>query len=401
MEFFCVSAMVSAMDEKVKKKLLLIVPRLGLGGQEHMIANVAQIMASDYDVTVVVFDGRDPAFQVECRLIDLSIPAAPGLLRKIKNALLRAYKLRKLKRKERFDFCFSTGPTANLVNVLSRGRGMTIIRTSSYTDCEENTVNRFIFRHCDRIICCAELIRMKLISTYDVPQEKVFTIYNPLDIHTILEHGNENVSDYVFSNHTVVSLGRLDAGKNFPRIIKAFSLVKQEIHDAQLLIIGDGEEKERLEEIIDQLKLQNSVTLLGFRTNPAPYLKRSCVFVQTTFFDGFPNALVEGMCFLPVIAADCKSGPREILSKGRLDVVCSGIEEADYGILIRPANMEELKQGINKKITEDDRLLAAAVLMLLQDEDKREKMKERAAERVKSFSFERFRDSLVNMLEKQ
>ncbi|MCH5259482.1 MAG: glycosyltransferase [Lachnospiraceae bacterium] len=383
----------------MKKKLLLIVPNLRFGGQQRVIANVAQIMTSDYDVTVVLFDGRDPAFHVDCRVVDFSIPAAPGRLRKIKNVLLRAYKLRKLKRKEQFDFCLSTGPTANLINVLSKGHGMTIVRTSSYDDCKKNTINRYIFRHCDCAISCAELTRKKLISTFDLSPEKVFTIYNPLDIHTILERGNENVSDYVFSAHTVVSLGRLDAGKNFPRIIKAFSLAKKEIRDAQLLVIGDGEEKKKLEEVIGQFKLQDSVTLLGFRINSAPYLKRSCVFVQASFVEGFPNALVEGMCFLPVIAADCKSGPREILSNGRLDVVCNGIEEADYGILVRPANMDELKRDISEEITENDRLLAEAILVLLQDEDKREKMKKRAAERVKSFTFNRFRDSLVDILE--
>lgn len=400
MEFCCVSAMVSKMDKKLKKKLLLIVPTLQCGGQEHVTANIAQIMASDYDVTVVLFDGRDQAYHVDCRLIDFSIPAAPGRLQKIRNALMRAYKLRKLKRKEQFDFCLSVGPTANLANVLSTGSGMTVIRTSSYMDCAKNTINRFIYHHCDRVICCAELIRKNLITSFDLSQEKVFTIYNPFDIYTILEHGKENVSDYIFSERTVVSLGRLDAVKNFPRIIKAFSLVKKEICDAQLLIIGDGEEKKRLEVMIDRLELQGSVALLGFRTNPAPYLKRSYVFVQASFAEGFPNALVEGMCFLPVVAADCKSGPREILSKGCLDVVCDGIEEADYGILVRPANMDELGQDIGVEIAENDCLLAKAILMLLQDRDKREKMKECAAERVKGFSFQRFRDGLTNILER-
>lgn len=378
------------------KKLLIVVPNLCLGGQQRVVVNMARIMEKHYDVSIVVFDSRDAFYSADCEVIDLKVPAAPGTLRKIKNALMRAAALQKLRRERKIDFCISVGPTANLVNVLSRGRGRTVIRTSDYTDCADRLLNRYIFGHCDRVVCCSGIIRQKVIANFDVPAQKAITVYNPVDVEALLRCGDEDVTDYTFSRHTIVAHGRLETQKNHLRLIKAFSLVHEQIPDAQLLIIGEGLLRSKLEALIERYGLSDCVALPGFRKNPFAYLRRCSLYVLSSFHEGFPNALVEGMCFLPVVAADCKSGPREILSNGSIDTVYGEIEEADYGILIRPSGENE---GWIEEITEDDRILAEAILRFLRDPQQSKEYQDRARKRAQEFSFERFYENVVRVLE--
>ncbi len=378
------------------KNLLIIVPNLTLGGQERVAVNMARIMAQDYNVTMVVFDSRNAAYSADCELIDLKIPAAPGKLAKVRNALRRAAALRRLRREREIDYCVSLGPTANFANVLSRGRGKTIVRTSSFADAANSRLNRFIFGNCDQVICCSEEIRKRIIADFSVSEKHAVSVYNPFNIETLFSNGKEDITDYSFRMTTIVAHGRLETVKNYPRLMKAFSLVHKQKSDIQLLIIGEGTLRPKLESLIARYGLQDSVTLLGFRKNPFAYLKRASLYVLPSYHEGFPNALVEGMCFLPVVAADCKSGPREILSNGSLDAVCDGIEEAEYGILVKPSDENE---GWIEEITEDDRILAEAILRLLNDPEKYEHYQKRARERAREFSLERFREGLLRVLE--
>lgn len=378
------------------KKLLIVVPTLCLGGQERVAVNMAHIMKKDYDVSIAVFDSRNAAYSADCEIIDLKIPAAPGTLKKMKNVLMRAIALRKLRHERKIDFCISLGLTANLANVLSRGRGRTVVSIHCYADCVSGLLNRYVYGHCDRVICCSEQIQQKIVADFGVPTKKSVTAYNPFDVGELLRYGDEEVTDHTFSGHTIAAHGRLDVIKNYPRLIKAFSLVHEQMPDTRLLIIGEGALRPRLEALIERYGLSGCAALLGFRANPFAYLKRCSLYVVTSYQEGFCNALIEGMCFLPAVAADCKCGPREILTNGPFGAVCEGIEEADYGILIRPSDESE---GWIEEITGDDRILAEAILRLLRNPRKSEEYRKRGFIRAQEFSFERFHENIARVLE--
>ena len=147
-----------------KRNLLLIVPTLQLGGQERVAVNTAEIMGNKYNVTMIIFDGRDRAYTPHCNVIDLKIPAKEGIFNKILNVFKRAYRIRTLKKKMQADFSLSFGTSANLVNVLSGKRGKCIISIRGFDATTEDIISKFIYRNCDNIISVSKAINGKKIG---------------------------------------------------------------------------------------------------------------------------------------------------------------------------------------------------------------------------------------------
>jgi GalNAc-alpha-(1->4)-GalNAc-alpha-(1->3)-diNAcBac-PP-undecaprenol alpha-1,4-N-acetyl-D-galactosaminyltransferase len=113
----------------------------------------------------------------------------------------------------------------------------------------------------------------------------------------------------------ILNVGRLDYQKNQDLLIKAFANVKNE--GWMLNIIGEGVNRSTYEDLIKSLKIENKAKLLGNKTDVDTYYNKSSIFVFSSRFEGFPNALTEAMYFgLPSISTDCPSGPSELISDG-------------------------------------------------------------------------------------
>jgi glycosyltransferase involved in cell wall biosynthesis len=111
----------------------------------------------------------------------------------------------------------------------------------------------------------------------------------------------------------VVAAGRLNPQKDYPTLLRAFADMTRQI-PAQLLILGEGDERAALEALALSLGIRNDVHFLGYVENPLPVMRRAQVFALTSTEEGFGNVLVEALAAgAPVVATDCPHGPREIL----------------------------------------------------------------------------------------
>lgn len=116
----------------------------------------------------------------------------------------------------------------------------------------------------------------------------------------------------------VLAVGRLHPQKDFPTLIKAFAKVRKD-QLARLIILGEGSERASLVNLVKELHLSNDVSLPGYVDNPFCYMRKAAVFVLSSTYEGMPNVLIQAMaCETPVVATDCKSGPREVLGNGNL-----------------------------------------------------------------------------------
>ena len=116
----------------------------------------------------------------------------------------------------------------------------------------------------------------------------------------------------------IIGIGRLTKQKNFAFLILAFEKILKKYPDYILLILGDGEQKMKLIELINRLKIQDKVFLLGFQNNVYKYLFKADCFILSSLWEDPGFVLLEaGLSNTCVISSNCMNGPQEILSNGK------------------------------------------------------------------------------------
>jgi glycosyltransferase involved in cell wall biosynthesis len=172
---------------------------------------------------------------------------------------------------------------------------------------------------------------------------KAEAINNPLPLQHIRTQARSALpvwADQVFAKRTILAAGRLEPEKGFDILLAAFAdLVHKRGLDLHLLILGEGTEHARLEELARRLEVSSRVFMPGFQQNPYPFFARSEVFVLSSRWEGLGLVLLEAMALgLPVISTDCPYGPREITKEGR------------YGVLVPPDNATALAEAADALI---------------------------------------------------
>lgn len=382
---------------KTKKNVMLIVPSLVSGGQERVAVNTATILAERYNITLAVFTMDNAVYNLDCRVVDLNVPSREGYRQKTINALKRITALKRLKQRLKIDVSISFGTSANLANVFSKVNDKIVISIHGYRSLmrslKTKTIDRTVYFKSDAIICVSEKMARDLASLFHIPHDKVFTVHNPYDSESLSNHAGQPIP-LRFRHPTVITMGRLEKVKGYRHLLHAFAHVHREIPEANLVFLGNGSQRDELEGLAMDLGLSDSIIFLGFQSNPFSYLAKCDLYALSSINEGFPNALVEAMaCGLPVIATDCKSGPREILTRIFDDKVADGVEEAEYGILVTPFIDDESDEPALEQN------LAEAIRRLLQDEHLSKHYKERSLQRARLFSFEAYRTKMITIIE--
>jgi glycosyltransferase involved in cell wall biosynthesis len=181
----------------------------------------------------------------------------------------------------------------------------------------EKSLLWYLLRRPSLIVTPSEGVKRDLINNFGASEKKISVIYNGIDIKRVRDMSQEppDTTD-VFEGKTIVTSCRLNAQKDFTTLLKAFREVRK-IVESKLIIIGDGELREEITRLAETLGLSEDVVITGFKRNPFRILRSADVFVLSSFFEGFPNVIVEAMALgIPVVATDCPSGPAEIIQNG-------------------------------------------------------------------------------------
>jgi glycosyltransferase involved in cell wall biosynthesis len=181
-------------------------------------------------------------------------------------------------------------------------------------------LSKHLYRFADEIVVASEGSKIDAATVLRMPIDAMRVIHNPVVTPRLIEQANAPADQPWFADDVpvVLSVGRLHPHKNYETLIRAFERVRS-AEDAGLVIIGDGERRDRLVSLVDELGLEDDVSLPGSKTNPYPYMRRSSVFALSSVTEALPLALIEAMaCGCPVVATDCSSGPVDILDGGRV-----------------------------------------------------------------------------------
>ena len=372
------------------KKILVVVPSLGIGGQERIAVNTARCLSNEYCVELVVFQTREREYQTDVPVHNLNLPTQKNRLKKVVWQMRRALKLARLRNSERVDFVYSLGMTANLTNVLSGliSKGKTIISIHGFAEVKRNRANTFIFRKANAVVCIAQEMQYQLLALY--PQLKnTVVIENGYDLETVL---NAPLPERVFDKSAprLIAMGRLEDVKRYGILINAFAIVANAIPKASLSILGEGTKQESLQNLAKSLGLEQKVSFLGYQANPYDTLKDHDIFALTSKNEGFPNALIEVMsCGLAIVSVDCLSGPREILSEHYMPTPVQGICFEKYGVLVE--NFADEGQLI--------KLFAEALIRLIRTEDKVLMYQKNGKSRATDFSLDVYKDKLCKLFD--
>lgn len=392
-----------------KKNLLIIVPTLHQGGYERVAAITAKLMQDYFNVTLLIFDDKNANYDVTgVDVVNINLPSQKSKIGKVVNLIRRAIAIRNIKNKRKIDIAYSFGDTANLANSLSKAHEKTVTGLRCYTDMEAPRHIRLYTRKSDLILSCSREIMAVLEKDYKF--SKTEFIYNPTDIETIDKLGTEEITDYPFEPGTKVisCMARDNYIKGIWHLIKAFSIVSKKYSNLRLMILGRGEYTAN-KELVKKLGLSDKVSFTGVKKNPFAYVAKSDMYVLASNHEGFPNALLEGMALgKPVVAADCKTGPREIvlsedelddlLKKGTARELMPEYIEGAYGILVR--DMSSVEDTDASHITSDDIALAHAIDNMLSSEEKMQHYSDVARARACVYTPDKYAEDLQKILNK-
>jgi glycosyltransferase involved in cell wall biosynthesis len=392
------------------KKILLLIPDYGLGGAQRVFSDQSKFLSRHFDVTLCTFNSDSvDIYDSVGNKINLNVKAGGNVFEKIYFFLLRINALRKVKKQ--FDLCISHLEGADYINLLSAKSVKTIccIHGTKFHDGEirgflgwirKEIFMPFLYNRADLIVTVSDAIRSELILGFKIAENRIKVINNGFDIEAIEIKSKQQVPQEVnllFDHHETICLcSRLAPQKNQKSFLNIFSHVVKSAK-CKLILLGDGELRKELIDQTNKLGLktfsiwdgqpfsdQFDVYFLGALLNPFSYMARSSLFVLPSAWEGFPLALCEAMaCNVPVIAADCPTGPREILD------VKEGDFESRYGVLL-PIPTEIKDQNFYSWVD--------AILFMLSDKDKRKDLATRAKVRVADFSIHRMGDSWVKAI---
>lgn len=374
---------------KNKIKILFVVPMLTGGGVERALSTLlSHLNTKKFDMFLLF--GRKKGVYLDTRLQQIPTfhlqSKGEGLFALPKEIWTIANIIRREKPRIVFSFLTRANLIVILATKLSRVKTSVIVSersTLSKVLKARHGVRSFIqrcgvkvlYRYANYITTVSAGVKDDLIKNFGVTADKVITIHNPIDLEQISRLSSEEVDHPWFLNKTplIITVGQLIPEKGHVYLLKAFVRVRRVI-PCKLVILGKGTEKEYLEELAKALGVWDDVAFLGFQKNPFKYVARANVFVLSSFFEGFPNSLVEAMaCGTPVIATRCSSGPEEIITDNL------------NGILVPVA---------------DEKTLADAILEILKDNELRERLSRQGKKRAKDFELEKKIKEYEEILEK-
>lgn len=342
----------------MKKKILFLIHDLGPGGAEKVLVNLVNNMdPKQFDITVMALFGggvNEQFLKPHIRLVNCFQRTIRG-----NSHLMKLFSPRQLHKwliKERYDIevSYLEGPSARIISGCPHEGTKLIswihveqhtktLAAQSFRSYEES---RRCYERFHRTVCVSEYVKRDFASIYP-GLKNLCVLYNTNETAQILEKSAEVVESGIFREGEIrlCGVGKLMPIKGFDRIARIHKRLREEGYPVHTYILGDGSERQKIEAYLKENDLEDTYTLLGYRTNPYKYVAGCDMFLCASTAEGFSTAATEALIVGTPVCTVEVSGMKEMLG-----------ENDEYGIVTE--NSEEALYGGIKKLLDDPALLA-------------------------------------------
>ena len=169
------------------------------------------------------------------------------------------------------------------------------------------------------ITCPCETTKQFFINENIFDSKKIHVLFDPvLTINEFKNKKNKEIESDLRNTKYFLSVGRLTKQKNFSFLISCFNKLRKNYPEIKLVILGEGEEKNNLQNQILSLGLENIVILKGFKENVFSYMKNATCLILASLYENPGHVLIEAaISNCPIISSDCPTGPAEFLNDGK------------------------------------------------------------------------------------
>ena len=367
--FVCLSAISTFRSHKVALSYSKTVKNMKLvyciceiynpGGMERVLLNKVRYLVEQhgYDITVVTTDqnGRAPfyPFPEKVKMVDLGINYSEdntkGVFTKIWNYLrkrrVHRQRLTELLMRERADIVVSLYPSeSSFIPYIKDGSKKVLeLHFNKFFRLQYNRtgllglIDRWRTRQDERIV--------RRFDRFVVLTEEDKGYWGDLDNIQVIPNARSFVVDEPakLDEKKVIAVGRYCHQKDLGKLIDAWRIVCETVNDWKLHLVGDGEDREMLQQQIDRLRLNDSVMLGRAETDMKTVYKSASMLALSSRYEGLPMVLLEAQAAgLPIVSFKCKCGPKDV------------IEDSLDGVLVEEGDVEGLAAGMLKLIQDDE-----------------------------------------------
>lgn len=302
-------------------KILYVITGLGQGGAERVVCDLANKMfEKGHEVKIAYLTGdvlTRPKYD-DIELININMKSTMSL----PSAFLKLSKVIKVYNP---NVVHSHMVHANLITRLTRlVLPIEKLISTAHNSNEGGVVRMIGYRSTHHLSNITTNVSKDAVTSFEnmkaVPKNGMKVIYNGIDLDKFRYNPKSKI--YIMEKlnidkncQIILVVGRFNEQKDYPNLLHAISLLKQRsIYPFKLLIVGDGELRELIEQLIDSLGLQEDVILLGRRDDIPNLMSAADLFVLSSKYEGFGLVVAEAMaCECLVVATDC-GGVAEVLN---------------------------------------------------------------------------------------
>lgn len=328
------------MINTAKIKVLIFTPTLQCGGSEKFVSLLCNhINTALFSVHLLVLDNSAPFYTITNSAIDITDLKE----RRIRYAL---FKIKKLIKETQPAIVFSTANHINLYLAIFRksfadnikfiARESSIVSINSRRAKLPIIYNQLIkkyYHRFDFIICQSVYMRQDLISHYNIDAKKTAVIHNatfdaPVGLPITSKSAEHKTCKFI-------TVARLSPEKGIERLIHALGLISINF---TFYIIGDGERRSYLQNLVSELKLNEKIIFTGEVAEPFAGMEDADLFLMGSYYEGFPNVLAEAGAYgIPVVAFKVPGGIAEIITDGENGLLVDDNDLIDFAATINRA----------------------------------------------------------------